>query len=152
MSSVTYIHFPNHSSVICHGILTSVFTSGSSMPSTAKLGLGVEFELLMKPKNNFAARLEKACLGWAARFEAAKVVCGEFTRGLNPARGHLMRRKMFCPTFRLSQSGLSYSRLSRKSTSFFLSPCSVSLFTHVFFKSVLSFPHTFVSFLIHDNV
>lgn len=42
------------------------------MSSTARLALGAEFELLLKPKPTFAARLENICPGWAARFEKAK--------------------------------------------------------------------------------
>lgn len=42
------------------------------MPSNARLAFGVEFELLLKPKQKFAERLEKICPGWAAKFEEAK--------------------------------------------------------------------------------
>lgn len=38
----------------------------------AKLAFGVEFELLLKPKEKFAAELEATYPGWAARFEEAK--------------------------------------------------------------------------------
>lgn len=42
------------------------------MPSNARLAFGVEFELLLKPKQKFAERLEKICPGWTAKFEEAK--------------------------------------------------------------------------------
>lgn len=42
------------------------------MTANAKLAFGVEFELLLKPKEEFLAELEMICPEWAAKFEQAK--------------------------------------------------------------------------------
>lgn len=42
------------------------------MAETAKLAFGVEFELLLKPKEEFLVMLEQICPGWATRFEQIK--------------------------------------------------------------------------------
>lgn len=39
------------------------------MTEKAKLAFGVEFELLLKPKEEFIARLERAYPDWATKFE-----------------------------------------------------------------------------------
>lgn len=44
------------------------------MEPDAKPAFGVEFELLLKPKEKFTAQLEGECPGWAARFEEAKKI------------------------------------------------------------------------------
>lgn len=42
------------------------------MSVNAKLAFGVEFELLLKPKERFVADLERICPDWAVKFEQAK--------------------------------------------------------------------------------
>lgn len=42
------------------------------MPADAKLAFGVEFELLLMPKQKLAAELERTCPDWAVNFEQAK--------------------------------------------------------------------------------
>lgn len=42
------------------------------MTTNAKLAFGVEFEVLLKPKEEFIAELELICPEWAAKFEQAK--------------------------------------------------------------------------------
>lgn len=42
------------------------------MTTNAKLAFGVEFELLLRPKERVIAGMEPTCSGWAAKFEQAQ--------------------------------------------------------------------------------
>lgn len=63
------------------------------MPSTAKLAFGVEFELLLKPKQKFAEELENICPSWAARFERAKETQTATNTNAAKAEAETLRRE-----------------------------------------------------------